>query len=125
MVNSNINLPGGSGKLYFTISEVGGITELPASVLRYWETEFDGIRPLRNRAGKRIYRQSEIDRILHIKKLLYEDRFTIAGARNFLKEEGSKGNQSSRDPQPSGDKSNLPVTEIRRELKDILRLLGE
>ena len=125
MVNSNINSLGGSGKLYFTIGEVSRITGLPASVLRYWETEFNGIRPPRNRAGKRIYRQSEIDRILRIKKLLYEDRFTIEGARNLLKEETAKSSQSSRNPQPGDDKSNLFVDEIRGELKEILRLLDE
>ena len=73
-------------KLYYSIGEVSRLTQLPASVLRYWETEFSDLHPPKNRAGKRVYRRKDIDRVLLIKKLLYDERFTIEGARKLLAE---------------------------------------
>ena len=72
-------------KLYYSISEVSKITGLKQYVLRYWETEFPSLRPKKNRAGNRTYRQSEIDTILSIKDLLYIQKYTIDGARERLK----------------------------------------
>jgi len=72
-------------KLYYSISEVSKITGLKQYVLRFWETEFADLKPAKNRAGNRIYRLSDIKLIFLIKKLLYEDKYTIEGARQKLK----------------------------------------
>ena len=74
-------------KLYYSISEVSRITGLEQYVLRYWETEFDELRPQKNRAGNRIYSNKDIKFILKIKELLREKRYTIEGAKQILKEE--------------------------------------
>lgn len=74
-------------KLYYSISEVSRITGLEQYVLRYWETEFDDLRPQKNRAGNRIYSNKDIKFILRIKELLREKRYTIEGAKQILKEQ--------------------------------------
>ena len=71
-------------KLYYSIGEVSKMMDLKAYVLRYWETEFKQLKPPKNRAGNRTYRQSDIDLILYIKDLLYTKKFTIEGARHQL-----------------------------------------
>ena len=72
-------------KLYYSIGEVSNLTGLKQYVLRYWETEFPHLKPNKNSAGNRIYRQSDIDNLLEIKKLLHEEKFTIKGAKQYLK----------------------------------------
>ena len=72
-------------KLYYSISEVSGITGLKQYVLRYWETEFTQLKPGKNRAGNRIYRSHDVDTIMEIKSLLYDRKFTIKGAQQHLK----------------------------------------
>ena len=72
-------------KLYYSIGEVSDLTELKQYVLRYWETEFPHLKPNKNSAGNRIYRQNDIDNLLEIKKLLHEEKFTIKGAKQYLK----------------------------------------
>jgi DNA-binding transcriptional MerR regulator len=72
-------------KLYFRIGEVSRITQLPPSVIRFWENEFPRIKPKRTEAGQRLYRRSEVELIMTIKHLLYDQKFTIKGARQYLK----------------------------------------
>jgi DNA-binding transcriptional MerR regulator len=72
------------GKVYYSISEVAVLTGLEPHVLRYWETEFGVLRPMKNRGGNRAYREKDIKLVFLIKKLLYHDRFTIEGARRQL-----------------------------------------
>ena len=72
-------------KLYYSISEVSKITNLEQYVLRYWESEFEQIKPAKNRAGNRIYTNKDIQLLLFIKKLLREERYTIEGAKQVLK----------------------------------------
>ena len=72
-------------KLYYSISEVSEITGLKQYVLRYWETEFSQLKPGKNRAGNRIYRSHDVDTIMEIKSLLYDRKFTIKGAQQYLK----------------------------------------
>jgi DNA-binding transcriptional MerR regulator len=74
----------GIKKLYYSISEVSKITGLEQYVLRYWESEFESLRPQKNRAGNRIYTNRDIKLILHIKKLLRDERYTIEGAKQVL-----------------------------------------
>ena len=78
------------GKLYYRIGEVSQITGVKAYVLRYWESEFRLMAPQKSRSKQRLYRQKDIETILTIKRLLYEDRYTIAGARRKLRELGSE-----------------------------------
>ena len=73
-------------KEYYSIGEVCQITGLKPHVLRYWETQFKGIQPVKNRAGNRAYRRREIEMVQLVKKLLYEQKFTIEGARQRLEE---------------------------------------
>ena len=75
-------------KRYYRIGEVSRITEMKPYVLRYWESEFRWMAPQKSRSKQRLYRRRDIDIILLIKKLLYEQRFTIAGARRKLRELG-------------------------------------
>ena len=74
----------GIKKLYYSISEVSKITDLEQYVLRYWESEFEQLKPAKNRAGNRIYTNRDIKTILYIKKLLREERYTIEGAKQVL-----------------------------------------
>jgi DNA-binding transcriptional MerR regulator len=71
-------------KLFFKIGEVCDITGIQAHVLRYWESEFPMLAPQKNRAGQRTYRKRDVEMVLRIKELLYEDQYTIAGAKKKL-----------------------------------------
>src|SRR5512141_2374311 len=74
-------------KLYFRIGEVARLCRLPAYVLRFWETEFPQLKPTKSSTGQRMYRRRDVESALHIKQLLYEQGFTIAGARQYLARE--------------------------------------
>ncbi|MCF8266202.1 MAG: MerR family transcriptional regulator [Ignavibacteriales bacterium] len=76
----------GLKKLYYSISEVSKITGLEQYILRYWENEFDQLKPSKNRAGNRIYTNKEIKLIIKIKKLLRDEKYTIEGAKKILLE---------------------------------------
>jgi len=76
---------------YYRIGEVSRLTALKPFVLRYWETEFPMLEPVKGANGHRLYRQEDVDLVLKIKRLLYDEGFTIAGARRHLKEAGSGG----------------------------------
>jgi DNA-binding transcriptional MerR regulator len=78
------------GKLYYRIGEVSQITGVKPYVLRYWESEFRLMAPQKSRSKQRLYRQKDIEAILTIKRLLYQERYTIAGARRKLRELGSE-----------------------------------
>ncbi len=109
-------------KLYYSIAEVSKITALKPYVLRYWETEFSEIRPAKNRAGNRIYKKNDIRIILLIKKLLYQQKYTIEGAKQRLlklKEAQHGKTQMSL----SKLKSDEVIEEIRIELQEILNIL--
>jgi DNA-binding transcriptional MerR regulator len=115
-------------KLYYRIGEVCKIVEVEAHVLRYWESEFPKLSPPKNRAGQRTYRPKDIELLLQIKKLLYEDGFTIAGARRRLAATVSNSKQpTKRQKQTRGKRvSEAPkkrLNEARKELENILTLL--
>ena len=78
-------------KLYYRIGEVESLTGVPAYVLRYWESEFKLLRPKKNPAGQRVYRQRELDLVRRIKTLLYDERLTLEGAKKRLQGEARKG----------------------------------
>ena len=71
-------------KLYFRIGEVAELCDLPTYVLRFWETEFSQLKPTKSSTGQRMYRRRDVESALHIKQLLYDQGFTIAGARQYL-----------------------------------------
>jgi DNA-binding transcriptional MerR regulator len=119
-------------KLYYRIGEVCGIVGVEPHVLRYWETEFPSLAPPKNKAGQRTYRPKEIELLLSIRKLLYEEGFTIAGARRQL----SRGPKGERTPAPSAGQTPVGaapkpapaapaqrLNQVREELENILTLL--
>jgi DNA-binding transcriptional MerR regulator len=73
-------------KLYFRIGDVGRLTGIKAYVLRYWETEFPMLKPKKSGTNQRLYRRKDVETVLEIKRLLYEQRFTIEGARTYLEQ---------------------------------------
>ena len=92
-------------KLFFKIGEVCEITDTQPYVLRYWESEFPALAPAKNSSGQRIYRRKDIETVLRIKQLLYEEGFTIAGAKKRLEAElGGRGATPVRDGQPARDR---------------------
>ena len=111
-------------KLYYSIGEVSEITKLKAYVLRYWETEFVQLSPPKNRAGNRTYRKKDIDIILKIRDLLYEKKFTIEGARSFLKSNESNVNTNN-DQNLDNEKVKIIISKIKAELKEILSIITE
>jgi DNA-binding transcriptional MerR regulator len=108
-------------KLYFRIGEVASLCRLPAYVLRFWETEFPQLKPVKSSTGQRMYRRRDVESVVRIKKLLYEDGFTIAGARAHLRGEiKSERNQTALPfPNPSAN-----VAHLRHELQQILHILS-
>jgi DNA-binding transcriptional MerR regulator len=128
-------------KLFFKIGEVCEITDTQPYVLRYWESEFPALAPAKNSSGQRIYRRKDIDTVLRIKQLLYEEGFTIAGAKKRLEAE-----LAGRSPTPAAmaslpetivttvapgdepaaaDDARAVLLEVRDHLRGILTLLGK
>jgi DNA-binding transcriptional MerR regulator len=123
----------GIKKLYYSISEVSKITDLEQYVLRYWESEFDQLKPAKNRAGNRIYTNRDIKLILYIKKLLRDERYTIEGAKQVLKTftpEVDNGEQLELmdPPKPrtkiKDDQLRADVLETKQFLEDLLKKLN-
>jgi DNA-binding transcriptional MerR regulator len=137
-------------KLFFKIGEVCEITDTQPYVLRYWESEFPALAPAKNSSGQRIYRRKDIETVLRIKQLLYEEGFTIAGAKKRLESEaGGKGAtpqamaslpetvvadvpeavasvaQAEAAAASSADETRAVLRELREELRGILTLLGK
>jgi len=113
-------------KLFFKIGEVCEITDTQPYVLRYWESEFPALAPAKNSSGQRIYRRRDIETVLRIKQLLYEEGFTIAGAKKRLESEMA-GRVESPQPlkEPNGDKdrNRAALKQVRDQLREILTLL--
>jgi DNA-binding transcriptional MerR regulator len=128
-------------KLYFRIGEVARLAGIKPYVLRFWETEFPALDPKKSGTGHRLYRRKEVQLVLEIKRLLYEKRYTIEGARKFLEGRPKNGDPvppqagvSKRSPGKSASESKhnqtgffdvpSPVLEtVRKELREIAELL--
>ena len=110
-------------KLYYSISEISELTGLKQYVLRYWETEFSELRPQKNRAGNRIYKEKDIKQINKIKELLYNKKYTIEGARKIIKEENKKSKDSQINLEFNAEKRKKEIEEIREEIKNIIDLI--
>jgi DNA-binding transcriptional MerR regulator len=115
------NAPEIPDKLFFRIGEVSTMLGVEPYVLRYWETEFPSLSPKKSGTGHRLYRRKDVELLLRIKHLLYEKRFTIDGARQFLHEEAKSAHKEIKQEQQILFSDPLP--EIRRELAEILKLL--
>ena len=120
-------MPPRKEKHEFNIAEVSNLTGIKAHVLRYWESEFPQLKPEKNRSGQRVYRQKDIDIVLHLKHLLYEEQFTVAGARKRLDKDLK---QSRRDQLPL--ELNLQEAElagalvkVKRQVKSMLDQLSK
>lgn len=87
-----------SDKLYFRIGEVARIVGVKPYVLRYWESEFSGVRPGKSRSNQRLYRRKDVEKLLKIKDLLHARRYTIEGARQFLKVQEEPGDEELLSP---------------------------
>jgi len=114
-----------------TISEVATELDLPQHVLRFWETKFSQVRPLKRGGGRRYYRPEDIALLRQIRALLYDDGFTIKGAQKYLREGGDKPEvvvvEAANVEQPASAESSPANHELRsvlRELEDIRSLLG-
>jgi DNA-binding transcriptional MerR regulator len=118
-------------KLFFKIGEVCEITDTQPYVLRYWESEFPALAPAKNSSGQRIYRRRDIETVLRIKQLLYEEGFTIAGAKKRLETEmAGRGNTPTsqaaavvESEQSAEDPTRRALQEVRDTLREILTLL--
>lgn len=100
-------------KLYYRIGEVSAITGVPSYVLRFWEGEFPSIKPRRTDSGQRLYRPADVARIHEIKDLLHQQRFTIRGARQYLRHR----------EMPPAKNLRAELEAVCRELKAIKKLL--
>lgn len=123
-------------KLYFRIGEVARLAGIKPYVLRFWETEFPGLGPKKSGTGHRLYRRKDVETVLEIKRLLYDQRFTIEGARKFL-EARPKAEAARASVKAGRTEAAKPVERqavlfgsagpaldaVRKELRDILKLL--
>ncbi|HEX7454495.1 MAG TPA: MerR family transcriptional regulator [Gallionella sp.] len=123
----NSELPPIPAKRYFTIGEVSELCGVKAHVLRYWEQEFTQLNPVKRSGNRRYYQHHEVVLIRRIRELLYEQGFTISGARNRL--DGTRGSNSSVETAgvevagKAGVSPRLDVAALRREIRDIIALL--
>ncbi len=112
--SSNIDLPAIPGKRYFTIGEVSELCQVKPHVLRYWEQEFPQLKPVKRRGNRRYYQRHDVLMIRQIRSLLYEQGFTIGGARQQL-----SGDTAKEDLQ----QSQQIIKQIRSELEEVLQIL--
>jgi DNA-binding transcriptional MerR regulator len=118
-------------KLYFRIGEVARLAGIKPYVLRFWETEFPNLGPKKSGSGHRLYRRKDVEMVLEIKRLLYEQRFTIEGARKHLEGKpkaealraAAKPVRHARRQKDLFDGSDPMLDSVRKELREILRLL--
>jgi DNA-binding transcriptional MerR regulator len=108
-------------KLYFRIGEVSRLCSLPSYVLRFWETEFSQLKPTKSGTGQRMYRKIDVENVLRVKKLLYDQGFTIAGARQQLRAEVKRKQSPLPFAIPSTGKGELK--QVRQGLREILGIL--
>jgi len=119
-----LNIPPIPDKEFFSIGEVSQIVQVPAYVLRYWESEFRLLRPARRTSGQRKYIKKDIETIFSVKDLLYTKKYTIAGAKKYLlgdKRKHEDTHQLNFEMKPATNPG--IVNELKTELEDLLKLL--
>jgi DNA-binding transcriptional MerR regulator len=109
-------------KLFYRIGDVSEITGIKPHVLRYWESEFSGLHPRKNRSGQRVYERRDVELVLEIKKLLYEQRYTISGAKKLLARQSKRAPRKPSSAKAPGDISSA-LQLCCQELRDLLALL--
>lgn len=105
--NPNLN------KLFYKIGEVSEIAKVESYVLRYWESEFPFLKPRKNKAGQRVYTRKNLELVLQIKNLLYQEKYTIAGVKKKFSEDSKEKNYVSIDT----------IERVKKRLKEILKIL--
>ncbi len=115
-------------RLYYPISEVCRMLDLKPHVLRYWETAFPMLNPHKNKAGNRVYRPGDVRTLQYIKRLLYDEGYTIEGARKKLedmkKAQGQMALELEPEPPQGQDPSDDLLEAVRIEIRDIIRVLS-
>jgi DNA-binding transcriptional MerR regulator len=109
-------------KLFYRIGDVSEITGIKPHILRYWEAEFSILHPRKNDAGQRLYERRDVELVIEIKKLLYEQRYTISGAKKFLARQQKRVLKKSVPAKAPGDMS-AALKICRQELRGLLALL--
>lgn len=128
---SPLSQPDYPSKLYYSISEVAKIADVKAHVLRYWESEFSTLRPKKTRNGSRRYRKADIEEILAIKSLLYDEGFKIAGARKVRLEARRKNKETETQAPPQldlgfgGADQSQHMELVKKELREILEMVRQ
>jgi DNA-binding transcriptional MerR regulator len=112
--SSNTDLPAIPGKRYFTIGEVSELCQVKPHVLRYWEQEFPQLKPVKRRGNRRYYQRHDVLMIRQIRSLLYEQGFTIGGARQQLSSENAKEDLQQ---------SQQIIRQLRSELEEVMHIL--
>src|SRR5216684_9163972 len=106
----------------YHIGDVSRLTDVKAFVLRFWESEFPMLQPLKSSGGRRLYRQEDVDMVFRIKRLLYDEGFTIAGARRFLRERNGAKEQPAVSPRAAAEgPGQLLSRKMLLDLRDTLR----
>jgi DNA-binding transcriptional MerR regulator len=127
-IRKNIPPPGASeipDKLYFRIGEVARLCDIPAYVLRFWESEFPQLKPHKGGTGQRLYRRRDVETVLHIKSLLYDEGYTIPGARQAIKtEQRQKTSQLPLGIEAGSSSRTAAIPQLRRLQKDLRDLLA-
>ena len=118
--SNNSELPAIPGKRYFTIGEVSELCGVKPHVLRYWEQEFTQLRPVKRRGNRRYYQHHEVLLIRRIRELLYEEGFTINGARQRLEHDA----EAVPEAVPASAPAALDINTLRAEITAILKILG-
>jgi len=108
-------------KMFFKIGEVGRLLGVDTHVLRFWESEFKQLHPTKNRKGQRVYQKKDVEIAFQIKKLLYEDGYTIAGAKKWFKQNLSLDEKTGKGRGESEKRETL--LEIRKDLGNLLSML--
>ena len=107
-------------KLFYKIGEVSRIADIEPYVLRYWETEFPFLKPRKNKSGQRVYVKKDLELILEIKRLLYQERYTIEGVRKRFGENTSYVNHAAESKAADTPPADKILGHVRKRLKEIL-----
>jgi DNA-binding transcriptional MerR regulator len=116
-------------KLYFRIGDVARLCEVPAYVLRFWESEFQQLKPNKSGTGQRLYRRRDVEMALHIKRLLYDEGYTIPGARQVFQAEAREIRKRSGGPElplpvPGDNAAAAGLEKVRKELRELVAILA-
>ena len=111
-------------KLFFRIGEVSKLCSLPAYVLRFWETEFSQLKPSKSNTGQRLYRRKDVENVLRVKNLLYEEGYTIQGARQFLKTESKRDRTQTALPFAGAPMRGQDLGELKQGLREVIGILS-